>query len=64
MDDEFGEAYARSLAHSHVLHAIGDRTVDQALEDGLPPRAVWLALCDDMDVPEGRRLGADPKPRR
>lgn len=64
MDDEFGAAYARSLAARHVIHALTDRTVDQALEEGVPPRSVWLALCDDMDVPENRRLGNEPRPRR
>lgn len=64
VDDEFGAAYARSLARSHVLHALDDRSAEQALEDGVPPRTVWFALCDDMDVPEARRLGVDRKPRR
>lgn len=59
MDDEFTAAYSRVLAQSHVLHALGDRTASQALEDGVPPRRVWLALCDDMDVPAERRLGRD-----
>ena len=64
MNDEFGEAYAGSLARGHVIAALGDRTVLQALDAGEPPREVWLALCDDMDVPESRRLGKDVKPHR
>lgn len=64
MNDEFGEAYASSLARRHVLHALDDRTVEEALEAGEPPRTVWLALCDDMQVPESRRLGVDRKPQR
>ena len=63
MNDEFGEAYATSLARGHVLHALGDRSVLEALEAGEPPRRVWEALCDDMDVPHSRRLGRDVKPR-
>lgn len=63
MNDEFGEAYASSLARGHVIHALGDRTVLEALEAGESPREVWLALCDDMDVPESRRLGRDVRPR-
>ena len=31
----------------------------EALDAGLPPRDVWLALCDAMDVPENRRHGLD-----
>lgn len=61
MDGEFGVAYARSLASRHVLHALADRTVAQCLEGGVPPRAVWSALCDDMDVPAERRLGIEPR---
>ena len=64
MNDEFGEAYASSLARGHNLHALGDVTVLEALERGDSPRTIWEALCDDMDVPESRRLGVDRKPVR
>lgn len=57
MRDEFGSRYADSLARDHVLGALGDRTVLQAIEDGVPPRTVWEAVCEDLDVPESRRLG-------
>jgi hypothetical protein len=57
MDDEFGAAYAHSLARDHVLGALGNRTSLQALESGITPREAWLALCADMDVPVERRLG-------
>ncbi|WP_106295964.1 DUF3046 domain-containing protein [Knoellia remsis] len=63
MDDEFGESYARTLARGHVLGVLGGRTVQQALDEGVHPRIVWLALCDDMDVPQERRLGVDRPPR-
>ena len=64
MDDEFGAAYARSLARDHVLGALGNRTPLQALASGVKPREAWLALCADMDVPMERWLGKelrDPK---
>lgn len=64
LNDEFGEAYAGTLARDHVIGALGNRTVLQALEDGEQPREVWLALCDDMGVPEGRRLGAELRRHR
>ena len=64
MDDEFGEAYARLLARTHVLGALGGRTAEESLEQGERPRTVWRALCDDLDVPEERRLGRDHPPRR
>ena len=59
MSDEFGAGYAPSLARSQVLSALGDRTAAEALDAGTPPREVWLALCDAMDVPESRRHGRD-----
>ena len=64
MDDEFGAGYAGSLARDHVLGALGNRTVVQALADGEPPRAVWEAICVDMDVPPERRLGRDARVAR
>ena len=59
MDDEFGAAYARSLARDHVVGALGNRTPQAALDGGTPPREVWLALCRDMDVPQERWLGKE-----
>ena len=64
MNDEFGETYAGSLARDHVIGALGNRTALQALEEGDPPRTVWLALCDDMDVPESRRLGVEHRAKK
>ena len=63
MNDEFGETYAPTLARDHVLGVLGGRSVAQALDDGMHPRLVWLALCDDMDVPQERRLGRDDPAR-
>lgn len=62
MEDELGEGYAATMARGHVVHALDDRTVTQALEDGVPPRAVWEALCDDLGIPPERRLGRDREP--
>ena len=61
MEDEFGAAYAGSLARDHVIGALGNRSVVQALADGVAPREVWEALCEDMDVPAERRLGRDDR---
>ena len=62
LTDEFGEAYAGHLAKVHHMRALDGRTVEEALEDGVEPRRVWEALCDDMDVPPERRLGVDHPP--
>ena len=55
MNDEFGPARAAALARDHVFAELGDRTVEQALEAGIDPRKVWLAVCDVYDVPAARR---------
>lgn len=64
MDDELGAAYARSVAATQVIGALGGRTPDEALEAGTPPREVWGAVCEAMDVPPERRLGRDEPARR
>lgn len=64
MDDEFGAGYAPTLARSHSIHSLGSRTAAQALEDGVAPRVVWAALCDDLGVPPERRFGIDRPTRR
>lgn len=63
MADEFGDTYARTLARTHVLGALGDRTALEALAAGEPPRTVWRALCIDMDVPPERWLGRERPPK-
>jgi hypothetical protein len=48
-----------------VLPALGGRTARQAIDAAMPPREIWLALCDEMDVPRDRRYGAGRmEPRR
>ncbi|MDR6270787.1 hypothetical protein JOE69_003025 [Arthrobacter russicus] len=64
MDDEFGAGYARSLGRDLVLTDVGGRSALEALEAGIDPKAVWLAVCDAKDVPLQRRLGKDRKPKR
>lgn len=62
--DEFGAAYGRVLSRDLVLIDLGDRTAEQALDSGIHPRDVWLAVCRATDVPEERRHGAGlPNPR-
>jgi hypothetical protein len=57
VSDEFG-ARGYSLVSDLVLSSLGDRTPAQALDAGIPPREVWLALCAETDVPLSRRYGA------
>jgi hypothetical protein len=64
VDAEFG-GRASALVNDLVLGRIGGRTAEQALDDGVPPRDIWLALCEEMDVPDERRHGVGRlEPRR
>ena len=51
------QARGTSLVNDLVLAAVGNRTPLEALADGVPPRDIWLALCEEMDVPDSRRHG-------
>ncbi|MDR2998165.1 MAG: DUF3046 domain-containing protein [Microbacterium sp.] len=55
VDDEFGTR-ATALTQDLVLGGIG-RTAIEALDAGVPPRDIWLALCEEADVPASRRYG-------
>ena len=64
MDYEFGAGYDRVLAGDLVLGSLGNMTALEALEAGVSPKEVWLAVCETQDIPEVRRLGPDREPRR
>ncbi|MBK1786159.1 DUF3046 domain-containing protein [Prauserella cavernicola] len=55
MADEFGTARSETLAKDHVLSGLGGRTVDQALEAGLPVKEIWQQVCNEFEVPAERR---------
>jgi Protein of unknown function (DUF3046) len=55
MRAQFGEAYAESVAKDQVIAALGDRTVNQALADGVDAKTVWRAVCETFDVPQRLR---------
>lgn len=62
MADEFGSAYARTVAAQHQVSSLA-ATADDLLAAGTSPRRVWEAICDDFDVPPERRHGVEsPKP--
>ncbi|MDN4615706.1 DUF3046 domain-containing protein [Leifsonia sp. F6_8S_P_1B] len=63
--DEFGSGYGQTLLSDLVLGELGGRTGQQALDAGVPPRDVWLALCRETGVPQSRWYGAGiPAPKR
>ena len=55
MQNQFGSAYAQSVARDHVLSALGGRTVEQALDGGVDAKTVWRAVCEEFEVPAARR---------
>jgi len=64
VEDEFG-ARSVALMSDLVLGAVGNRTASEALAAGVPPREIWLALCDEAEVPADRRYGVGRRePRR
>jgi hypothetical protein len=63
--DEFGAGYGQTLTTDLVLGELGGRTARQALDAGIAPREVWLALCRETGVPRSHWYGAGkpaPKP--
>ena len=55
MGDQFGPAYAESIAADQVLRELGGRTVREALADGEDTKSVWRAVCLAFDVPGQQR---------
>lgn len=44
LDEVFGSGYALSVAQDQVLTQLGERTITQALRDGVPTVTVWRAV--------------------
>ena len=50
---EFGGPRGDALVQDHMLSRLG-MTGAAAIEAGVEPREVWLALCEDFGVPRSR----------
>lgn len=50
MEERFGAGYAHSVAADYRLPTLG-ATVEEALARGVEAKAVWRAVCADLDVP-------------
>lgn len=46
---------AQSLARDHVFAVLGGRSAVDVIEAGLPVRKIWLAVCEEYDVPPKER---------
>lgn len=58
IDAEFGDAKGTWIMDSHVIAEYG-KTASELIEQGVEPRKVWWALCEDFKIPEERQLGPD-----
>lgn len=55
MEQQFGAAYAESIARDQVLATLGGRTAAEALAAGEDAKAVWRGVCEAFEVPSARR---------
>jgi hypothetical protein len=44
LEQVFGAGYARSFASDHSFGELGDRTIDQAVADGIETATIWRAV--------------------
>jgi hypothetical protein len=55
MEHALGAAYARTWAQQQVISDLGHRTVTEALDDGEPPKRVWRAVWERLDLPPSEK---------
>ena len=55
MDHALGARYARSWAEQQVIADLGGRTVVEALDAGEPPKQVWRAVHQTLELPPSER---------
>ena len=55
MDHALGAEYSRSWAAMHVIAELGGRTAREALDAGVPPKAVWRAVWAALELPAQER---------
>ena len=46
---------AHSVARDHVFAALGGRNAVEAIDAGVAVRKVWLAICEEYEVPAKER---------
>jgi hypothetical protein len=55
MESALGPAYARAWAGQFVIGELGERTVQEALDAGESPKAVWAAVWRALELPPSER---------
>jgi len=55
LEHALGTAYYRSWAGQFVIADLGRRTPEEALEAGIPPKQVWAAVWQALELPPSER---------
>ena len=55
MAQHLGSGYAEVWADQFVMASLGGRTAREALDAGVPPKQVWRAVADALDLPASER---------
>lgn len=55
MEHALGGGYARAWAEQVVMADLGSRTALEALDAGIPPKAVWAAVWRTLELPASER---------
>ena len=55
MEQALGPSYARSWAASFVMRELDGRTAQEALDAGVPPKQVWLAVWRTLELPASQK---------
>ena len=55
LDVQFGSMRAQSVARDHIYAALGGRSAIDAINAGVAVRKVWLAICEEYEVPPQER---------
>ena len=55
MNQHLGEGYASTWADQVVIGALDHRTAREALDAGVPPKQVWRAVWEVLELPDSER---------
>ena len=55
LEHHLGTAYYRTWAEQHVIAGLGRRTPREALDQGVPPKQVWEAVWQVLELPPSEK---------
>ena len=55
LEGALGRSYYRSWAPQFVMADLGGRTAQEALDAGMPPKQVWAAVWQALELPVADR---------